>query len=490
MPEESRELLVRYQNGDPTAADAIFARYTSRLLALARSRLSPKLARRIDADDVVQSTYRSFFVHARVGDLVAGRDGDLWQLLATITLHKLSRQSKRHLAAKRSLQREVTEETDSARSLANLADREPSPADVVAAVEELHWLMTQFEPIQRQALQLRLQELTAEEIAAAVGRSDRTVRRWLVEARELLSARWEQQRTHADYDRPRPTSSFPHSALPDVAAPLEHSDYHLESLIGSGGMAKVYIATQKGTDRRVAIKVLRKRLRSRLHLVERFLREAELVARFDHPNIVRVQGLGRLPDGNYFMVLDFVDGSDLASLLRSESLSVRRAAEIVTTVADAIQHAHEHGVIHRDLKPGNVLLDRNAQVFVTDFGFAWFDSEIDREDHSIVGTAGFMAPEQIDVSLGPTGPHTDVYGLGALLFMLCCGRPPHVGNSVSEILEPVAKPDRQARHCEIDRSMPDALGHICERCLAHEWQHRFSSASDVAFALRAWANST
>ena len=195
MPEDSRELLVRYQRGDPTAAEAIFARYANRLLALARSRLSPKLARRVDADDVVQSTYRSFFVRARGGEFVAGRDGDLWALLATITLHKLGRQSQRHQAAKRSLQREVSVPCGAIDSLANLADREPSPADVVAAVEELHWLMSQFDPIQRKALQLRLQELTTEEIATTIGRSERTIRRWLLEARELLAARWTRQRS-------------------------------------------------------------------------------------------------------------------------------------------------------------------------------------------------------------------------------------------------------------------------------------------------------
>ena len=95
MPDDSRELLVRYQRGDPTAAEAIFARYANRLLALARSRLSPKLARRVDADDVVQSTYRSFFVRRR-GEFVAEGEGDLWRLLATITLHKLGRQAQRH----------------------------------------------------------------------------------------------------------------------------------------------------------------------------------------------------------------------------------------------------------------------------------------------------------------------------------------------------------------------------------------------------------
>lgn len=490
MPNDSPDLLTRYQQGDAAAADAIVARYTKRLLALARSRLSPKLARRIDADDVLQSTYRSFFVHAKEGEIVASADGDLWQLLASITLHKLGRQSQRHLAKKRSLRREADRQSDSGDSMANVADREPSPADVIATLEELHWLMTQFEPIQREALQLRLQEMTAVEIAATIGRSERTVRRWLVEARELLVNRWARQNlADGAQSNAEARAAYANCVGGDVQAPLRHSDYHLDALIGSGGMSKVYAATQKSTHRRVAIKVLRKRLRSRPHLVGRFVREAQIVVRLNHRNIVRVHGLGRLPDGNYFIAMDLVNGSDLERLLGSKPFTAQRAAEIVAAVADAIQHAHEHGVIHRDLKPGNVLLDRDGQVYVTDFGFAWFDDETDQTDRSIVGTAAFMAPEQIDPRLGPIGPHTDVYGLGALLFMLCCGRPPNVGNSVSEILEQVAKPDRETRHCEIDQFTPDALGRICERCLAQKWQERFSAATDVAVALRASATS-
>ena len=279
MPDDSQELLARFQHGDATAADAIFARYTSRLLALARSRLSPKLARRIDADDVVQSTYRSFFIRARQGEFVAEHEGDLWRLLATITLHKVGRQAEHHNAAKRSLEREIASPIDERSCLTELADREPSAADVVAAAEELHWLMRQFEPCAREALQLRLQQLTAEEIATQLDRSERTIRRWLVEARELLMARWaDQQRGPLEADQGKSSSAFLRSAANCVAAPLRHTNYRLERLIGSGGMAKVYVARQLDTNRRVAIKVLRKRLRSRPKLVERFVREAQLVA--------------------------------------------------------------------------------------------------------------------------------------------------------------------------------------------------------------------
>ena len=452
------------------------------------SRLSPKLARRIDPDDVVQSVYRSFFIRARQGEFTADRDGDLWRLLATITLHKLGRQAKHHRAAKRSLDYEAA--GDSARSelAEQVAGREPSVADVVAVAEELHWLMRQLEPIQRQAVHLRLQCLTTEEIAATLGRSERTLRRWLVEARELLLGRWsDDKHNHAESAMQKTLRPTPERCVSDnSAAELAHADYHLEALIGSGGMCKVYAATHRNTGRRVAIKVLRKRLRSRPHMVDRFLNEAQIVARFTHPNIVPVHGLGRLPDGGYFMVMDLVDGTDLAHLPNNEPITIKQAAAIVATVAEAVQHAHDRGVIHRDLKPGNVLIDRSGWVFVTDFGFAWFEGDEDLNDEAIVGTVGFMAPEQINRGLGEIGPHTDVYGLGALLFMLCCGHPPYAGGTVSEVLGRVVATEAELSYQKLEERGPPALRHICERCLSKDWRSRFSSASEVAVALRSW----
>jgi len=487
MPENSRELLDRYRQGEDAAADALFARYTDRLLALARSRLSPQLASRIDADDVVQSVYRSFFLRARQGEFTADREGDLWRLLATITLHKLWRQAKHHRRAKRSPQREVRESLGDATSLQQLADREPSAADVVLAADELRWLQSQLEPIQRQAVQLRLQHLPASEIAAALGRSERSVRRWLAEARELLVDRWaDQQRgddlpTPHEKDRARSTTR---AAAIDPAAALQHADYHLQGLIGSGGMAKVYTATHRATGRRVAVKVLRKRLRSRPHLVERFVKEAALVARFDHPNIVPVHGLGRLPGGGYFMVMDLISGHDLTRLCGAGLVPATKAVPIVAAVADAVQHAHEQGVIHRDLKPGNVLIDRTGHVFVTDFGFAWTGADSDGSKESIVGTAGFMAPEQIDRQLGEIGPATDVYGLGALLMMLCCGHPPNQGGSISEIIDHAAPATDDPISVAAPEFVPLSVRAIWQRCLAKDWRLRFPSAAAVAVALR------
>lgn len=475
MEENSREMLARYRAGDSAAAEAIFQRYTERLLALARSRLSAQLARRVDADDVVQSTYRSFFTRARAGQFAVEREGDLWRLLATITLHKLRRQATRQRAAKRALDRELSG-AEFAGGWAEVADREPSPADVAAATEEVHWLMTRLEPIKRRALQLRLQAHTLEEIAALLDRSERTVRRWLAEARTLLIERW------AECADVEPENSSPNAAGDDVAV-LRHADYRLERLIGSGGMCKVYAAARKRDGRRVAVKVLRKRMRRRREMVARFVNEARLVVRLAHPHIVPAHGLGRLPDGGYFMVLDYIDGGDLARICARGALPPARAIEIASAVADAIHYAHERGVIHRDLKPGNVLVNRAGKVFVTDFGFACLRRDAPAEDGAIVGTASFMAPEQFDARWGALGPQTDVYGLGALLFMLLTGRPPFAGATTSEILERVAAP-RDAGGFQFPRGVPPALRRVCEQCLRQTATARFATARAAAIALR------
>jgi serine/threonine protein kinase len=269
-------------------------------------------------------------------------------------------------------------------------------------------------------------------------------------------------------------------ALKSIVAELRYQDYHLERLIGAGGTSKVYVATHRVSGQVVAVKVLRKRLRSRPHLVERFLREAQVVAGLRHSGIVPIHGMGRFPDGNFFLVLDLIDGGDLTHLLKSGPISWTRAAQIVVEVARALQHVHQHGVIHRDLKPQNVLIDSRGQVFVSDFGFAWQNDDAVGEEHAIVGTAGFMAPEQIEPGLGPVGPHTDVFGLGALLWMLCTGKPfgEQAGELASEIEIPSAHHSSNVR--AVDAKLPDAIATICERCMHRDYQLRPQSAAQLA----------
>lgn len=179
----SEQLLLRCRTGDEDASREVFERYLVRLTALARSRLAPRLARRTDPEDIVLSAYRSFFVGARDGRFALQRSGDLWRLLASITLHKLQRQVKRHSAESRDVRREIVafEEFD--------FSREPTVEEAVTLADELESILKPLDPFLRRVLELRLQGQSLEEIAAITMRSERTVRRCLAELREAITSR-------------------------------------------------------------------------------------------------------------------------------------------------------------------------------------------------------------------------------------------------------------------------------------------------------------
>jgi RNA polymerase sigma factor (sigma-70 family) len=181
-------LLERYRGGDDLAADELFARYFSRLTALARSRLSPRLARRTDPEDVVLSVYRSFFVEAREGRFVLNRGGDLWRLLAAITRHKLLRQVRSQTADRRSIDVEVSLDQIEVEGLV-ASETNPSPADALELAEELEWVLSRLDLFARRVLELRLRGLQLAEIAEETGRSERSVRRSIAEVRKRLAER-------------------------------------------------------------------------------------------------------------------------------------------------------------------------------------------------------------------------------------------------------------------------------------------------------------
>ncbi|MEQ8790592.1 MAG: ECF-type sigma factor [Pirellulaceae bacterium] len=186
--ESSKRLLELFRHGDSRAATQVFDRYVDRLMRLVRRRMSPGLQRRVDPDDVVQSAMRSFFVRAAAQDYVLERAGDLWRLLAAITLSKLRRQVEVHTAAKRSMARERSISGD-ANDIAAIADREPSPGEETVLLEEVQRVMEQCSLAEREALTQRLSGETIEDIAQRMGRSQRTVRRLLQASRETLERR-------------------------------------------------------------------------------------------------------------------------------------------------------------------------------------------------------------------------------------------------------------------------------------------------------------
>lgn len=488
LTDESMALVARFRAGDERAAAAIYDRYAERLLALARRRLSRKVAARVDPDDVVQSAYRSFFLRAKGGQYTLGRSGELWRLLAGIALHKLLKQVRRHTAGRRSVKREAAAGALPPGAL-ELACREPTPEQAASLADELALVFADLQPVERTIFELRLQGCELREIAAQTGKSDRTARRVLAEIKRRLIQR---QNELNEREPPRPAGRQPaprprKSAATAAGTLLHFEDYLLQRLIGAGGMGKAYAAIDKRDQRPVCVKVLHKSRLTDPRAVARFVDEARIVARLRHPNIVAVHGLGRLPDGGYFMVFDLIDGEDLLQTIRRRQLSIAEARGIALCAAEAIEHAHNQGVVHCDLKPSNVLIDGQGRVVIADFGLARvMENGISgiADVAYIAGTAAFMAPEQADRRFGPVDERTDVYGLGGLLFALLTGSPPLPAATAAEALRKLTSPAIQPPPpIELRPDTPEELSEFCLRCLSKRPDLRYASIGEAARAL-------
>jgi len=214
---------------------------------------------------------------------------------------------------------------------------------------------------------------------------------------------------------------------------LDEGRYRLEGVVGRGGMALVYRAVDREQEEPVAIKMLADNLAADPELRQRFAREAALAKRLSHPNVVRVLGSGET-DGRAFIVLEYVDGRDLAEELRREGrLEPARVAELGAQAAAALAHAHARGLVHRDVKPQNLLLARDGTLKVSDFGIARIvDGTQLTQVGTVLGTAAYLAPEQ--AAGEEVTAAADVYALGAVLYELLTGAPPYSASTVAELV--------------------------------------------------------
>ena len=482
----SIDLLQAFRTGSESAAAELFDRYVDRLTGLARARLSARLRRRIDPEDVVLSTYRSFFVAARRGRYELAQSGDLWRLLARMTLNKLARQAARHQADKRSV-------ADEASLPATPLSRDPTPDEAVALADELEALMQGLTPLPRRVLELRLQGHTHEEIAADIDRTTRTVRRMLSEIRASIATEGGfalKGGSMPPEDPPRASAPqlFPAEGIRELVADYfrrrgerAFSDFLLQQHLGTGASGKVYRAQERPTGRTVALKFLRKDVLAEESIVRRFVEEADIIASLDHPGIVQTYGFGRTPIGGFFLVQEFHDGPSLQERLPS---AVQAAVDWVIQAAQALQHAHDQGVIHCDLKPGNLLLGGDGHIRVTDFGLAQRSDPSRRELPALAGTLGYMAPEQVDPVFGAVGPANDVYGLGATLYALLSGRPPIAGDRVSDVLAAIVAGPPVRTLNAVRADIPDAVSAVVDRCLSRNIDRRPQTATALAEELR------
>ena len=248
-------------------------------------------------------------------------------------------------------------------------------------------------------------------------------------------------------------------------------------------MGVVYHGHDPQLGRDVAIKMILDPSRAGREEVARFQREAQAVARLSHPGVVSVHEVG-VHQGRPFLVMDLVKGRSLSQLQEQERLPPRRVAEIVHGVAQAVDHAHAQGVIHRDIKPGNVLVDASGQPRLVDFGLARDVSAREQltVTGQVLGTPAYMAPEQAGGEAGEQGPHTDVYGLGALLYRCLAGQPPFVSESAASLLKQVLLDDPLPPRQLVPTIHPD-LETITLRCLEKEPKARYGSAAELAAEL-------
>ena len=283
---------------------------------------------------------------------------------------------------------------------------------------------------------------------------------------------------------PGPRSTAPAVSRPPQPGELIADRYELQELVGTGGMSSVFRAHDLQLEREVAIKILHPHYADDPEYLERFRREARAVARLSHPNIVTVIDRGD-DDGRQYIVFEHVRGENLKELVvRSGRLPVRQALELALAVADGLAFAHDHGLVHRDVKPQNVLLSDEGEVKVTDFGIAR-SLHVEHgvtQTGTVLGTGEYLAPEQAS---GKTiSPATDVYSLGVVLWELLAGDVPFTGdNFVAVALRHVNEPPPHLRERRPDVS--PRLDAAVERALAKDPARRFPSMKAFAQELRA-----
>src|SRR5947208_1270106 len=283
-------------------------------------------------------------------------------------------------------------------------------------------------------------------------------------------------------------AAAPHSKKAARAVELlgELGDYELLEEIGRGGQGVVFRARQKSLNRTVALKVISLgQWASKAHL-KRFRLEAEAAAHLEHPGIVPIHEVGER-DGQCYFSMKFVEGGQLDEVVRRAPMSIRQGAELIAKVARTVHYAHEHGILHRDLKPGNILLDAKGEPHLTDFGLARLVESESSVTHTleVLGTPSYMAPEQAVGNNAAISSVTDVYGLGAVLYQLLTGQPPFAGGTTYETIKLLLDTEpRQPRllNPKIDRD----LSTICLKCLDKDPQRRYPSALALAEDLECW----